>query len=391
MKTTLEVHVAFKNQRGSKLEMPNLINDGGLDMLADDYVANIFKYIQTGDGTRINKRTSTTTYIYVNSSSIVEATADFFLEADVGRVLRYGIAQEYMGEIEAYINPKRVRIKRLHDDSVILGKPSYPQVLYVEETDLDNPLDITSICEANENGSTVETDPSNLEYILIKDKRTFDLGTVAGSAFTRTEFGWGPTNSIGSDVFGRIYYPAGVTWNIGEDVLIEVTVIRKFNTSDFNGKRSPIAGIDAYCGYSCLLNYTDIQSTAFRSTIQATDGASVIGADADSSMFEGVLTDGVGKFILSEDSTSLLLENSTQNGGRSLTADWTTLPYRAGTFEKRLLVTTEVDTGWRSKKWRSILILVGDTYVQYKLLWNSNVVFNGVLENISFLVKWGRG
>lgn len=377
---TITVKVKTKNNVSE-----NLINDGGMDMLALNYTAECFENIQAGTGTRINKRYDEDALVEVGANGEVVSNLDIFEQDDAthNRLIRYGTFFQYVGLVTTYITDNKVAITPIGSDSIhVTEYATTAMICYTEETTLETPTIISSTYDTSTghtNGTVVEIEGNTLRVTTTRD---FSLGV---GPLSLTEFGWSPTSTLGDPVFGRIVYDTPLEWEAAEDAIVSVSIVREYDCEMYT-QSNIFSSINTPMDNKFLADYYP----EILSSISSVDdtGTTVIGANASVSFLECVLS-GTVNSRLSESATSLLNTACINEAGIHLASEVTIDPYVSKSYTKTLRVS--FDDTWRSKKWRTFAIMLTTTLAQYKGLFTKNVTYDGVLSNVILELKWNRG
>ena len=371
----LKVKVRFLNTSEGDIEDHNLINDDGLDMLATNYIADVFKNLQWGDGVRQNARESAGVLLTQTGTTIISPVPFFTVEdGTFGRLLIF--LDGTQANIVTRISDVQVTVV---ENQAVAAQTA--TVFHTEETDLENSLASYNSYVAAASGSTVDF---TSDILTIEDKRVFDLGT-AGSDIVRTEFGWGPTAGVGDAVFGRIV--KDITWLTGAAIQIEVTVTRTMDCSIVTIASLPVTGAANPATSRLMFGSTTLQAIAYRSSVDAA-GASVIGASAGVSLLEPYFTGTQLNQSVSETASTLDFTNIADStaGDNQL---WVLDSYSAGNYSRSFTAQFIGET-FVSAVWRNVSMWIASQVSQFRILFNSNESFDGQLSDLVIKCSWGR-
>lgn len=205
----------------------NLINDGGMDLVASNRWANLTKYGHYGSGTNVNKRDSGAVTLS-RTGTTVTASASFFLAADPDRIIKWDSGEE--AYIASFTSDTEVETV---DSGTIAADTG--SVHYVDETALQTEIQRTSSLSADggANGTSYSTG-------VLTFKRTFLFSAASGTESVN-ELGWGPANS--TTVFGRVVLGSTVTLLDTQQLELEVNLDLSLpNTSGTTAFSGPITG-----------------------------------------------------------------------------------------------------------------------------------------------------
>jgi hypothetical protein len=377
MKTRMEVKVRFLNTSEGDQETKNLINDGGLNMLASDYVANVFRYIQMGTGTRQNAKSSDGAAL-TQAGNVVTADVPFFSTEDgtSNRLIIFNNGTQ--ANIVSRISEFAVTVQ---ENQAVAAQTA--KIMSIEETALETPVEITGNCVAASNGSTIDF---TANVLSIADKRTFTFGNSSGSTI-RSEFGWGPTNTLGAAIFGRIV--KDVTWLDTNPITIEVIVTRVIDCNIVTIPSLPLTGAAFAATSRLMFGNATLQGIAYRSTVDATTGDSIIGANADVSLLEPFLSPQTDHATNISDTASSLDFANIADTTTGDSIDWTMAGYVAGSFYRDMVVSYN-SSAYSSVIWRTISLWTASQSAQFRILFDANQTFDGDLTLLTIRSSWGR-
>jgi hypothetical protein len=377
MNTNMEVKVRFLNTAEGTVEVKNLINNGGLNMLASTYVADVFKHCQMGTGTRQNAKSSDGNLLTQAGTSVTCPVPFFSTEDGINQRLII-FADGTHANIVSRVSEFEVTVAESQAVAAQIAT-----VFSIEETQLDTPVDITDSCVASANGSTVDF---TSDILTIEDTRTFTFGTSSGTT-DRSEFGWGPTGTLNDPVFGRVV--KAVQWLNGAAMEVEVTVTRIIDCSIVTIASLPVTGLAVASTSRLMFGNATLQGTAYRSQINATTGASEIGASADVSLLEPNMVVGIDHDISVSDTSSTLDFGNTADAATGDSGQWLLSTYSNGNYYHEMSYSF-VSSAYSSVVWRTIAFWIAASVAQLRILFDANQTFDGDLNSLTFRTTWGR-
>jgi hypothetical protein len=358
----------------------NLINNGGMAMLADYWVTECTENIYLESGGRINARYSGTTLLSQSGTTVTSDNA-FFLndgsDAIQNRLIVFDDGTQTW--VTGYTAVDEVEVGT---NAITAAQPA--TIYYVEETQMDGFVK-ASTTAVTSGGANTNTWTESAGILTVTNKRTISF--PAESATTTYEgVGWTPNVGDNQQVFGRKVIQ--FTVDIGTQAIIEVTINRRVDcTSDTFTNLFVGTSIDG--SHINQIGAAAYNNIAYYSSINTSTGATV--APTVGSTFLECKSDEDVKMIIGEYAGALDLTNIDVSG--STYAEKTITPtYTIGNFYIDYIATfTKDDLVTADLRTIAITNNTDATEAFYRYLFDSSINFESKrFNNLTIRKAWSR-
>lgn len=358
----------------------NLINNGGMAMLADYWVCECTENVYLETGGRVNARYSGSTLIS-QSGTTITADNPFFLndesDATYNRLLVYDDGTQTF--ITSYTDVDEV------EAGTTLAVSAQPATIYyVEETLMDNFVQASTTYDTNP-GSNENSWAVNSGTLTITNKRTVEF-PVEASDITYEGVGWTPLAGDNQVIFGRKVMSIPVT--ASTQAVVEVTITRTIDVSS-TSFINIFAGVSVNGDYINEMGAAAYSGVAYYSSINTSTGATV--APTATSTFLECKSDEDIEMALGEYSAALNLTNIDITGSTYATKT-VTPTYTPGTFYVDYIATfTRNDIETANLYTIALLNASDDTEAFWRYLFDSAVDFTSKrFNNLTIRKSWTR-
>lgn len=356
----------------------NLINNGGLDMLATYWATKCTENVYLETGGRENARLSGT-ILLEQFSDIVTSDEPFFFDDDALNNRLIVFADGTTAGVKTYISSTSVEV---FDSKSVLAQTA--SIYYVEENLMDEfaKASTTYLTGAGFNENTWSVAD---EVLTLVNKRTVEF-PIEPTDITYKGVGWTPLIGNSQPVFGRKVMDIEIS--ASTQPIIEVTMTREIDVSAITVNDTLITGISESAETMNLMGSTNYNTIGYWSSIDA-NGLTV--APTQLSTFMECVTTESCDVALSEYNGALDLINIDISG--SLTASQTIAQtYVAGNFYSDYIATfTPAD--FTSVDWNTISLVnkLDPTEAWWRLKFDTPQDFTlKLLSGLRIRKSWNR-
>lgn len=358
----------------------NLINNGGMAMLASYWVTECTENVYLETGGSVNARSSGSTLVQQTGTSITSDNP-FFLNDESDAI---------NNRLLVFDDGTQTWITGYNDvDDVDAGNsqtvaPQPATIYYVEETQMDTFAKASTTYDTNP-GSNENSWSVSLGVLTITNKRTVEF-PVEPSDITYNGVGWTPLAGDDQAIFGRKVVDIPVS--AATQPIVEVTITRTIDVAA-SGMTNIFTGVTVDGDHINEMGAAAYSGVAYYSSINTSTGATV--APTVTSTFLECKSDEDMKMALGEYSGVLDLTNIDITGSTYATKT-VTPSYTPGNFYTEYTATfTRNDIETANLYTIALLNNSDDTEAFWRYLFDSAVDFTSKrFNNLTIRKSWSR-